>query len=179
MTKTNDFVMGWNTLGKTMAFYRFLLMAVILLAVVMGVVVAYALDQNPLVVVEKCQDKSFYSAERRAITLSERVVRGFVRSFIKALYEGKELHCMATKGLQARLKQFRQKIKGNASQYVGHIEMDLQENLTLADFDLIMNIDNVPIAVKKSIELQIQKDEGNPCNPLGLYVNGITERGKK
>ena len=60
---------------------------------------------------------------------------------------------------------------------MGKIEVVLQEKLTLASFDLIMNIENVPIAVRKEVGLQIIQGKKTACNPMGLYVNGIGEKG--
>ena len=175
MKRTNDFISGWNTLGRTMAFYRFLLAAVIVLAIVMGVVVAYALRHDPLVVVEKCENKHFHQAKRTPIKLGQRDVEEYARGFIRTLYGGGDFSCMASEGLGKRLKQF----SGYKGQYVGKIKVSLQEKLTLVDFDLIMSVNNVPIALKKSVELQIQKKKANVCNHVGLYVNGINERGTK
>lgn len=173
MKKTNDFISGWNAIGRTMAFYRFILIFVIALAIVTGLATVYALQDDPLVVVEKCENKHFYRTQRTAININPNDVKEYAQKFISALYGGEDISCMVSRGLDQKLK----KLSGYKGQYVGRLEVKLQKKHALVDFDLIMNVNNVPIALKKSVELQIQKKKEKMCNPIGLYVNGISEKG--
>ena len=172
MSKKNDFVNQWGAFGKTMLFYRWLsiLSVILAMAAVMALVIFH--DENPLVVVKECGDKHFYFSGRQKIMIKNQDVEKFAKRFIQDFYGKKDVECIMVKGLQ-KLVTASQKL----NQYVGRIEIILEEKFTLASFDLIVSIENVPLVVKKQVKLQIIQGKKTTCNPVGLYINGISEKG--
>ena len=178
MSKANDFVNQWGVFGKTMVFYRWIILLSIILAMATTAALAVFVNRSPLVVVKECEDRHFYFPKRRAVTIEEKDVIRFSKNFIKIFYSQNSPRCLMGKGLQEKFKNLK-KSRKKVLQYVGRVEVVLQEKMTQANFDLIMNIENIPIVVSKQVELQISQGAGTPCNPVGLYVNGIREkRGK-
>ena len=170
MSKANDFVNQWGVFGKTMIFYRWtsLISMILSLIAVMALVASY--NQSPLVVVREGNKRHFYYPVKEKVAIKNSDVENFARDFIKTLYEQNGHPCMVTRGLKAKLPQ------QNLSQYVGKLAITLKKNRTLAVFDLILNIKDVPLVVKKRVELQITQGKKTSCNPIGLYVNGIEEK---
>ena len=166
MGKANDFVHQWGVFGKTMIFYRWIALFSVILAVMVLVI-----KRHEIVVLKECGEKFFYRAVREEVNIEGGDVERFARNFIKELYKGGYYECMMASGL--RKKWQRRKV----SQYVGDIKVTLKEKATLVSFDLIVRIKNVPIVVAKNAELQIVQGKKSPCTPLGLYVNGIKEKG--
>ena len=174
--KADDFVNQWGAFGKTMMFYRWLSLISVMLAIAAVTALVVFFNRNPLVVAMECEKKHFYMAQRLPVAIEGQDVEMFTKSFIRAFYGKNEHECTMTQGLENKLKKLKETRK-KINQYVGRIEVVLQEKLTLASFDLIMNIENVPIAVRKEVGLQIIQGKKTACNPLGLYVNGIGEKG--
>lgn len=175
MSKANDFVNQWGVFGRTMTFYRWFALLSLILAMTTAIALVTFESRNPLVVAKECGNKDFYLAKRHTVAIEGRDVEKFAKTFIKAFYGDNGHRCMMAEGLQNKLQTTRQKL----ARYVGAIEIVLQEKLTLANFDLIMSVKNVPLVVRKQVQLQIIQGKKTACNPIGLYVNGIKEKGGK
>ena len=173
MSKSNDFVNQWGVFGKTMLFYRWIaLVSVVTSLVAAGALIVFK-SLPPLVVVKEGKTQHFSMAQRNAISIESSDVEQFAKDFIRDFYTLGSTPCRMASGLQ-KLALKRQKI----SQYVGRIEITLKEKTTLASFDLIVSVKNIPLVVRKQVRLQITQGKRTACNPLGLYVNGIEEQSR-
>ena len=173
MKTENDFVNQWGTFGKTMSFYRGISVMALVLAVITTVALIVNYYQDPLVIVKECEQKDYYLAYRKKIVLKSEDVQKFATQFIRSFYGNSPNACTMTKGLWLKSKDLN---KSDIEQYAGRVEVELTEKSTLAIFDLIITLKDIPLVVRKEIELQIIQGEHTVCNPFGLYVNGIKER---
>ena len=177
MSRENDFINQWGIFGKTMLYYRIIAALAMVLILILTVTIIILFNQNPLVIVKDHKgNHEFYTAKRDEVSIKESDVNIFATEFIRSFYGDQSVHCSMTSGLQNKVSQQKNE---NIEQYVGAINIALEEKSTIVNFDLIVTIKDVPIVVRKEIELQIIQAKSVNCNPMGLYVNGIKERVKK
>ena len=182
-------VKGWAVSLQTLAFHRATGLLLSVGSVVSAVTILGLLERDPVVVVRECGRDAFYRGEWKAVPLTGEAVTSFAEGFLRLWLtregdKGSELPggvlCMATEGLGKKLKNLAKKEaaerKGKPfTQYVGRVAVELMEGASVATFDRILSVGRVPVVSRERVRLDIVRGKRSPCNPLGLYVNGVKE----
>lgn len=155
----------------------------------------YQSSTDPIVVVDKCDEKTFHEGSRQPIKLGDDDIRRFIERWIRLRYTWKSpdsgamlraIEPVSTDGFRSKVSEFLAKQKttqGGKEQQVeesvANIEVALSEKDAIASFDRIVRINGIPIVVPSQVSLQIVQGKINRWNPLGLYVNGALEHEDK
>jgi hypothetical protein len=187
----------WVLINRTLQVYRAVAMAIGLVALLTTILAIYHATANPVVVVEKCNAKSFYEGNRTNIKVTDDDVKAFIEGWIRLRYTWTEydpekivraIAPMTTEGLQEKLKDQLNKKAAEAAKNgkaqkietsVANIKVTLSDKDAVASFDQIVRINGIPIVVPSEIAFQIVQEIPTQWNPLGLYVNGVLEREEK
>lgn len=186
---TSKMAKCWAAAMQTQAFHRATGLLLSVAAVVSILTNFWPVGRDPIVVVRECGRNEFYRGEAEEIPLTgdavESFTKGFVRLWLTRERGGTEvasggISCVTTEGLGGRLRNSAGREAGRRkgksfSQYVGKVEVELKEGFTLVTFDRIVSMGKVPVASRERVRLHIIRGRRAPCNPLGLYVNGIKE----
>ena len=54
------------------------------------------------------------------------------------------------------------------------ISVQVTKESTIAIFDVVLRVDDIPLIVPTQVALQLVKGVPTEWNPMGLYVNNIT-----
>ena len=185
----------WGLLNRTLLIYKAAAGGLSLLSVMLVCLAFYFASSDPIVVLEKCQDKVFIEGSREPLKLSDDDIRRFIRQWIKLRYTWKSsdtaavvraIEPVSTEGFRERIKDYLNKKQvqpGAKSQQVeesvANIEVIVTEKDATASFDRIVRINSIPIVIPSQVSLQIVQGRTNKWNPLGLYVNGAVEHEDK
>lgn len=146
---------------------------------------------NPTVIIKSKLENCFVEANRASIEITNDDISRFVQNWIVNRYEWQTLNedqlirnisPFTTNGLLSKIQeQFRtgaeKEFKDKAvSQYVSkNIRVDLTDNKVVATFDRILRVSGVPLIDPAQMSFTLVKGTKTKLNPLGIYVNGITE----
>lgn len=179
----------WYQINQSLLLYKFMGGGLCLLCFFLTGMVFLQGNQHPIVILEKGNEKTFFVGERRPISLSEKNIKDFIVHFIESRYNWREFdpqkilykaHCLSTKAFHQKLKGLLGKKKHpngkgkKVEQYVAFIRPILKGKKFYAKFDRILRVNDLPMIVPSQVRLQIVQDSKTPCNPLGLYVNEMS-----
>lgn len=158
-------------------------------AVLIGVIVMMAF-QSPLVIVTSGQEKRYYQTERKPDSITEKDVENFVRDFLEQLFTWDELAPevilkrvtpLVTSGLLDRIRQeliqkTQKDFKGKTlSQEIVGVKIQVTPKEVIASFDKVLKINRVSLVIPTQMAFNIIGGGSTRWNPMGLYVNGLTE----
>ena len=92
-----------------------------------------------------------------------------------------KIACLTTKRFRQKLaplfweRQNTTKKDKRVEQYAAFVRTQLGDTQTMVTFDRVLRIDGIPLATPAKVALNIIQGEFTPCNPVGLYVHGLTE----
>ena len=162
--------------------------------VALSILVGILATANPIVVERQDGLKTYLQGKREKQTISDSDIESFVEMWIRARYEwssyepdhvAKAIAPVSSDGLQEKVRS--QMAKGAAGackgqtveQTVSGVKVKASENEISATFDRVIRINGIPIVVPLEVTLEVIKGRSTRWNPIGLYVNGVTERGDK
>ena len=164
MSRENDFINQWGIFGKTMLYYRVIAVLSMSLVIFLTITLVVLINQNPLVIVKNHKGShDFYTAKRDKVMIKDSDVKLFTIEFIRSFYSDQSGYCSMTSGLQDKVSQQKNE---NIEQYVGAINISLEDKSTIANFDLIVTIKDIPIVIRKEIEItnhSSQECKLQPC----------------
>ncbi len=181
----------WKELNRTLNFYKLLALlsgSAVVLSLIMTLGGAFS---NPIVVMKNETEHCFVNAQKEAVEITDGDVTEFVRNWVVARYEWdalnedkliRSLTPFTSEGLLQKIrdqfrsgaeKEFKEK---QVSQYVSkNIRVKLSDNQVLVSFDRILRVNNIPLIDPAQMSFVLVRGTKSKVNPLGIYVNGITE----
>ena len=180
----------WQKINDHLFWYRFLAVLSFVLSSILCFLLLINLTADPIVVFKEESSKKYYRGVREDVEITEDDVTSFIAGFIKTRYSWaifdppgilEKLSCYTTEGFLAKLKETLGKEKYDSKkgqtieQYVAYIRPRLEEEKAYASFDRILRINGIPLVTPTQIALELVQESMNPCNPMGLYVNSLTE----
>ena len=187
ISKTVDNLSRINT---SLVFHKYAALGSLCVSLVLSIVVFLQANQDPIVVIDRGEKRDYMMGDKESYNLTEEDVKAFVVSYVKNRYTWEEfvpreivgrLSCITTKGFKKKIEKMLGNLKheGKEServeQYVAFIRPRLEEGRSFVSFDRILRINGIPLATPGEISLDIIRGARTACNPIGLYVNGITE----
>lgn len=176
-------------LNRFLYIYKFIGIGLIILCLVLGGAYIKLVNQSPIVVVAKDNDLSYYQGRFLKVSLNEGNIKHFVEKFIDRYYNWSDLNPevifkntepFITDGLKestlANLKIRKEKdfFGKKLQQSVAGLSVQVTKESTIAIFDVVLRVDNIPLVVPTQVSLQLVKGIQTEWNPMGLYVNSIT-----
>ena len=156
---------------------------------VLGALVFIKTHENPIVVVLNDKESSFYSGERKRVEINKKNIENFILEYVKLRYIFRNLNPktisqniihITTKGFREKTFYFlknlkRKKLKGKkVSQNISNIIINVSKNETIASFDKILRINNIPLVIPVKIKIHLLRDTKTKLNPIGILINGET-----
>ena len=147
--------------------------------------------RSPLVIkVHDGYNKDFYYPTRVSVQINETDLEAVALKFVRTRYSWdtldqssilKGISPFVTDNLRSKIKKELIKLTKqfpkdkSISQSITGIKTDVTMEKIIISFDLIIKVDGVPLVTSKEIEFLMIKDSPNRLNPLGIYVNNITQ----
>ena len=176
-------------LNRFLYLYKGIGIAVTALCLVLGFACITLANKNPIVIVADNNEFSYYQGRHTQVELNENNIKHFVEKFVTKYYNWNELNPeeifkniepFITDGLKENTltnfktrkekEFFGKKIK----QEVAGISVQVTKESTIAIFDVVLRVDDIPLIVPTQVALQLVKGVPTEWNPMGLYVNNIT-----
>ena len=181
---------NWIRMNSSLAFHKYTAFASLCLSLVLAAVVFLQANQNPIVVIDKGGARVHTVGDRGGYELTEGDVEGFIASYVENRYTWtgfapkkivESLSCTTTEGFRKKLEtalgdaKHQNKDGETVEQYAAFVKPRLKDDRSFASFDRILRINAIPLASPQEIALDIVQGARTDCNPVGLYVNGVTE----
>jgi hypothetical protein len=194
------FVKSISDLYQRLNYLKKISLGLVISNVTLLVLLGCLLQSNPIVILEKEEEKLSFQGEKREILVTDKEIKKAVEKFIRFRYEWDifnisemmgNLSPFITSGLKEKIQTEITSQKdsyGSISQYVGKIKMTVDENgNVIGVFDRIIRItgkikDNVklpslpekiPLLSEGQIMVKVVKGAITAENPLGIYINSI------
>ena len=179
----------WVALNRILFLYKVggaAVAGICLLLIVLCIILA---NRNPIVAIDRSGNYTFVQGEARSAPLTADNIKRFVESYIGLAYQWdsldpvkitKNITPLVTDDFRSQeLSQLNvEKIKTFAGktvkQSIAGLAVQISKNSTIATFDIVLRVDNVPLVVPTQVELELVQGDKTRWNPLGLYVNGET-----
>ncbi len=184
----------WVFINKMLLIYKIVGIGLSILTIILSVLIFIMWFSDPIVVVESNCDKTFITGKRSEISITENDIKEFVTKWITLHYKWIEfdpetiirnIEPITTAGLKEKLKKdFGEQKAQNTSdksieQNVSNVLVTLTDNEAIGTFDRIIRINGIPLVTPVEVALNIVQGSKTRWNPLGLYINGITEHEDK
>lgn len=169
--------------------YKGIGIALALLCLVLGIACNVLANRNPIVVIAKDNEYSYYQGHQKQVEVNEKTIRNFVEAFVMRYYSWSELDPMLIyKNIEpfiaddikestlADLKTRKDKVffGKKIQQSVVGISVVVDKDSTIVIFDVVMRVDNIPLIVPTEVALRFVKGIQTEWNPVGIYVSSIT-----
>ena len=179
----------WVSLNRILHLYKIIGVTLGVTCLVLTVLSFYLATNPPVVVVDDGRQRVFHYSEKRGVELSEIDIAAFITNYVKLRYAWEELDPvvilqnispLTTKGLLKRIKRQikresgKRKSSKKIKQTVANIKPTVTPSQSLASFDRIVRIDNIPLLAPAQVSFRIVRGVSTKWNPMGLYVDGIT-----
>lgn len=176
-------------LNRFLYLYKGIGIAVTILCLVLGFACITLANKNPIVIVANENEFSYYQGRHTQVELNENNIKHFVEKFVTKYYSWNELNPemifkniepFITDGLKentlSNLKTRKEKefFGKKIKQAVAGISVQVTKESTIAIFDVVLRVDDIPLIVPTQVALQLVKGVPTEWNPMGLYVNNIT-----
>jgi hypothetical protein len=176
-------------LNRFLYIYKGIGIAVTILCLVLGFTCITLANKNPIVIVANDNEFSYYLGRHTQVELNENNIKHFVEKFVTKYYNWNELNPEAifkniepfiTDGLKentlSNLKTRKEKefFGKKIKQAVAGISVQVTKESTIAIFDVVLRVDDIPLIVPTQVALQLVKGVPTEWNPMGIYVNNIT-----
>jgi hypothetical protein len=180
-----------------------ILIALVASNLVLGVVTGLFYLGSTTVIMEKDGDLLSFKGEKKNAPITKNEIKKVAEKFIKKRFEWEKfnldekldtLSSIVTSGLKARIREDLIKESSSyssISQYVGKVNFTVGENGdVVVSFDKILRLtakpananeavasipEKIPLLSETQVQLIIVKGTSTDENPLGLYVNSVTE----
>lgn len=176
-------------LNRFLKIYKGIGIGLIILSLILGIDCIFLATKRPIVVVQNKSEFSYHQGRYLHVELTENNIKQFVENFVIKYYNWNDLNPdvilkniepFITDGLKestlANLKNRKEKefFGKKLEQEVAGIVVQVTKEATIAIFDIVLRVDNIPLIVPTQVALQLVKGVQTDWNPLGLYVNNIT-----
>lgn len=169
--------------------YKIIGMGLIILCLILGGAYIRLANQNPIVVLARDNEFTYYQGQRLKVPLNELNIKHFVEKFVERYYNWDDLNPeiifknvepFITDGLKENtllnLRNRKEKdfLGKKLQQAVAGLSVQVTKDSTIAVFDVVLRVDSIPLVVPTQVLLQLVKGIQTDWNPMGLYVNNIT-----
>lgn len=176
-------------LNRFLFIYKGIGIAITILCLVLGFACITLANKNPIVIVSNDNEFSYYQGRHTNVELNENNIKCFVEKFVTKYYNWKELNPevifkniepFITDGfkentlLNLKTRKEKEFFGKKVQQAVTDISVQVTKESTIAIFDVVLRVDNIPLVVPIQVALQLVKGVPTEWNPMGLYVNNIT-----
>lgn len=180
----------WLAINRVLQVYRVTSFLSCGLIAILLCILTYMSLRGPIVVTINDGRKQFFEGKRQNLPITEKDVEDFVHSFIGIVYQWENLKPeeimnagapLMTEGLYEKLKsqlenRTTKEFAGKTlSQSVTNLKVKVTDQSVVASFEKILRLNGVPLIIPSELELGIIRGSASKFNPLGLFVNGITE----
>ena len=185
----------WALINRMLLIYKVAAASVSAVALILTGIIFYQAVRGPIVVLDKCDDKSFFQGRYQILKVTEPDVKRFIENWISLRYAWSEfdpdkiirnIEPWSTQGFTEKLRDLFGKKKKSQDpkpqkieESVTNIKVNLGDREALATFDQIVRINGIPIVVPSEVSMQIIQGSSTRFNPLGLYVDGLIEHEEK
>ncbi len=184
----------WVALNRILFLYKVGGAAVAGLCALLVILCLTLSNRNPIVAIQQGADYTFVQGTRRPVPLGEDNIKRFVEEYVGLAYQwdtldpnhiGEDIAPLVTDNFRAQeiaeLSQEKDKdfMGKKVKQSVAGLGIQITKDSTVATFDVVLRVDNVPLVVPTQVSFQLVQGDRTQWNPLGLYVAGeIVYQGK-
>jgi hypothetical protein len=184
-------IVSWIKLNKKYYDQRFINLLMVVINGLLFVFMSYQMVRSPLVITldAKGSKKHFY-AKRINLAVNERDLESIALNFVHSRYSWEKLNHesilksitpFVTSHLKSKIKKELNKLSKQlpkdkkVSQVVTGIKTNVSMDKIIISFDQILKVDGISLVNPIEIEFLMIKDTPNRLNPLGIYINNITQ----
>ena len=180
----------WNALNRFLFIYKAAGAAIALICVMLVVLCILLTNRRQIVVMASDQEAFYFIQKDSNSEIKEQDVKNFVQRFVKNYYNWNELLpekiltsiCpLATEGFKEntlpvlRVRKDKEFLGKKLQQSVAGVSIQVSKEATIATFDVVMRVEGIPLVVPMQVSFQLVMGDKTEWNPLGLYVNSVTE----
>lgn len=154
-------------------------------------VLCFVLANRRQVVVLASDQESFYFVQKSTDSeIKEVDVKKFVHKFIDNYYNWAELDPdkilvsvapLVTEGFRdntapvLKVRKDKEFLGKKVQQSVAGIKVIVNKDSTVATFDVVLRVEGIPLVVPMQVSFQLAMGEKTDWNPIGIYINSLTE----
>lgn len=192
--KSNFSMNQWTALNKFLFLYKACGLGLLVVCLIISGLCISLANKDPIVILSSDNDFFYFQGQHTNVNLTETDIKRFTESFVKRFYNWQELEPetilknvgpLVTDGFKENTllnmknrkeKEFSgKKIQQSATGVIVQVNKDS----TLATFDVILRVDGIPLIVPTQIALSLVRGAKTEWNPMGLYVNSLTQFDRK
>lgn len=205
MQEDKTYVRSITGLIGQLRWFKQLIIILISVNVLLAMGLMYSFLREVTVIMEGKGKVLSFQGQRKEVSITNEEIKKVAENFIKERYEWDtfsidqkmdQLSIFITSGLKAKLEEDLRKQMDSfkaISQYVGKLELKVNANgEVVASFDKILRItakgkegmdslaslpEKIPLLSETQVQLKIVRGSSTDANPLGLYINSVTEYG--
>lgn len=183
-------IISWVSLNKALSFQKLLnLIQAGMNGLLLFILICF-IFQPPLVVQSTDGYNEFFYPQRKNVTIKENDLEKIALKFIQARYSWdvfnissilKGLTPFVTDNLKDKIEKDLLKLEKQLpkdkkiSQSIANVQTDVSMDKIIVSFDQIIKVDEIPLLTHVDIEFLMIKDSPNSINPLGIFVNNLTQ----
>ena len=176
-------------LNQFISIYKGIGIAITILCLGLGITCMSLANKNPVVVIESGNEYSYFQGRHQPVKINENNIKHFVEDFVIKYYNWNNLNPELIlknigplitdemkESILSNLKNRKDKefLGKTIQQSVAGISIDVTKESTIANFDVVLRVDNVPLIVSTQLVLKLVQGMQTEWNPMGLYVNNLT-----
>jgi hypothetical protein len=180
----------WAALNRLLFLYKAVGVAVAGICLVLGIACAMLARRTPIVIEKSESDVVYFSARQAPISLTETDIKIFVEKFIRRFYSWKDLNPesvltsvgpLTTESFrenaitELKVKKEKVFVGKKIDESVAGVDVQVSKDATIALFDAVLRVEGVPLIVPMQVAVQLVRGAATEWNPMGLYVNSLTE----
>lgn len=180
----------WQRVTASLRSYKITCMALAATIAILSMSMWGLTSRGPVVVIADGHSQVYLKGEYKGLTVDKKAVAQFLKEFLKARYEWKELSSdliyrqispLSTTAFRDKIvttvkellkKDFKDK---KVSQSITNISIKVDKERVFASFDKLIRIEGIPLPIPTQAVFQLTTGSRTQWNPVGLYVNGIIE----
>jgi hypothetical protein len=187
----NKPIVSWIKLNKKYNDQKFINFLMVIINGLLIILIAYQLMRSPLVItLDSIGNKNHNYPARTNLTINELDLESIALNFVHSRYSWEKLNHdsilksitpFVTNNLKGKIKKELIKLSKQlpkdkkVSQVVTGIKTNVSMDKIIISFDQILKVDGIPLVNPMEIEFLMIKDTPNRLNPLGIYINNITQ----
>ena len=192
--KENFSVNQWAALNRFLFIYKAVGVGLLVVCLIFGGVCISLANRSPIVILASDNDYFYFQGRHAKVTLTELDIKRFVENFVSRFYNWQALEPdtilksvgpLVTDGfkentlLNMRARKEKDFVGKKIQQAATTASVQVNKDSTLAVFDVILRVDGIPLVVPTQIALSLVRGPQTDWNPMGLYVNSLTQFDRK
>ena len=181
---------NWIQLNRALLLCKVLGVGSMVLGFALAILLFFKMNEDPIVIIYEGVNKEYLTGERSGDKITQSDLKKFIIDFVKYRYTWErfdpeailnDISCKLTgrflKNLEKKLAiDERKKGKDELEQYAAFIQANINDEQFSALFDRVVRVKGIPLVTASWVSLDIVQDRKTPCNPMGLYVDGVREK---